>query len=725
MKKRSRKTTSKVAKKCSLSVTALIALGICVGSSLQGGECHPNSNGDSKGKKSVSSIQHEMVPHVVLPETIQYNKISKSHRTHPGISTAGDYGMVSPYVATYTPFPSYQLPLAAQMKAVNQSVYPVSPLMQALPLPQKGEKDGVNDKDRIVTENIVGKAKQEDVALNEKVLEEKEFPESDTDVAPILLASGREEVVHAAPLSPLSNEVTQTGIFCQKPAKPPAAWSFSSPIFKAASVPMGWGSAGHTGYISQYGPRGCQTQVGFQPMGQMGAPAMMQQGMMPPMKTFQTGPGAGMDNGPQIQMLPNGMLMVTMPPNHARCGLLRCRCGNQPRTLFLPAGPGGMPGMMPQPSTPAAPEAMMMHGMPGMMAGMMSGGMDMMGGMPISPVAAQGMPGMANPMAMQQQMMMQQMQPQMMPVTMMTQFGPMVVGYRPMPAMNPMMPPMMGAGMMQADYARQMVQQAQMAQQQYAQAMQQKALEADATDESKEEGTQEPKAPLPINSPMLSGMGMMANPYAMYAQQAGLAAQNEDASCDADAMAQMMPQMMFFPPQMMMPQMQMPQMIQGGNQFAGMYMTPYGMMSMTPMNGMGSMGYGMMNPGMMPQMMNVGYGQQPMMNQGGMSMSDVVQLVMMLNNNNNGKRERRFRLFQRIAERREARRDRRSQDDPLNMLMQAWSTPYMPADSVVRMPSRNAYPYGYFGAQVGPQDTANYGGFYNLYMGNTSYPGLY
>jgi hypothetical protein len=59
-------------------------------------------------------------------------------------------------------------------------------------------------------------------------------------------------------------------------------------------------------------------------------------------------------------------------------------------------------------------------------------------------------------------------------------------------------------------------------------------------------------------------------------------------------------------------------------------------------------------------------------------------------------------------------------------LMQAWTTPYMsPMDSSVRMPSRNMYPYGYFGAQAGQQDTANYGGYYNLYMGNTSYPGLY
>jgi len=43
----------------------------------------------------------------------------------------------------------------------------------------------------------------------------------------------------------------------------------------------------------------------------------------------------------------------------------------------------------------------------------------------------------------------------------------------------------------------------------------------------------------------------------------------------------------------------------------------------------------------------------------------------------------------------------------------------------VRMPSKNAYPCGYFRVQAQPTGTANYGGYHNLYMGNTVYPGLY
>ncbi len=677
MKKKNRKSTAKVVTKGTLSLTALLALGICVGTPFRADDCIAQS--------ARPAIQHELVPHVVLPETIQYNKIAKSQRTLPGLSSAGDYGMVSPFVATYTPFPSYQLPLETPMRTVGQSVYPVTPMPKPLPLPnsKKGESDE-------------GLSEPQDLASrgSKSSLEKDKADSSQRE--PILLASAQDEVVYAAPLAPLSHQVTQTGIFCQKPAKPPAAWSFSSPVFKAASVPMG--VSGNNGYISQYGPRGCQTQVGFNPMmgQQMGADGMMQPVQSPmqsPMHTLQMGQGVGM-GGPQIQMLPNGMLMVTMPPNHAQCGLLRCRCGNQPRTIFLPAGPGMMPNMMPQPNampTPA-PTAMMMPGMAwGMTPNMMQAQM----------VQPQLMPSpLMNPTAMQQMMMPTQM---------------------------------LGMGMMRQP-------------------------QENAAGEASPEGAQEPKAPLPINSmpsPMFSGMGMMsANPYALYAQQAGQDAQAAAGAVEGSANpanaadpAQAMSPMMFFSPPMMQ---QMPSMagMQGG-MLSGMYMTPYGMMVVAPMNApmngwggqsngmeMYGAGFGMMAPSMMQSgmpggmmggmpMMYAGFGQQPMMpgmmNGGGMSTADVIQLMMMLNNTP----QRRVGLFQRLAERREARRERRAGNDPLNMLMQAWSTPYTPYGTVARMPSRNAYPYGFFGAQVGAQETANYGGVYDLYMGHSAYPGLY
>jgi hypothetical protein len=82
-------------------------------------------------------------------------------------------------------------------------------------------------------------------------------------------------------------------------------------------------------------------------------------------------------------------------------------------------------------------------------------------------------------------------------------------------------------------------------------------------------------------------------------------------------------------------------------------------------------------------------------------------------------------MMERIAERREARKAASDNNDPFAMLMQAWSTPYTANDAALRMPSRNAYPYGYFGVQAAPMNTANYGGYHNLYLGNTAYPGLY
>lgn len=57
------------------------------------------------------------------------------------------------------------------------------------------------------------------------------------------------------------------------------------------------------------------------------------------------------------------------------------------------------------------------------------------------------------------------------------------------------------------------------------------------------------------------------------------------------------------------------------------------------------------------------------------------------------------------------------------MLANQWGQPYATPSTMMRMPSANAYPYGYFGAQVAPQSSANFGGYYNMYRGYTMYPG--
>jgi hypothetical protein len=702
MKKKLRKPVQRKwsVKKYSIGVVGTLALSV--------GFCSPLNGAEQSAKNvkvAVPNVRHELVPHVVLPETIQYNKIAGNLCSQPGLSKVGDYGMVSPYVATYIPFPSYQIPYAAAMKTVNQSVYPVSPKRLPL-LPKKSI-----DEDAVIPEKSEPKSESElDSAL---AAEEKDGSVGDTDVAPILLASNSEEVVQAVPQTSWNNsEVTQTGIFCAKPPKQPAAWSFSSPIFKVASVPASAGNqVGYNGFIHQFGPRGCATQLGFHPTGNIG-----ENGVPIPYPPFPMGQGIG--NGVQTQVLPNGMVLLTVPPDHSRCGLLRCH-GHSPRMMLLPPVPGtGMPTTAPQqPQMPPTSSGAMMLPVP-------------------------GFPGVSGyvPMQAQYPLPTTSPQPQLMPVTAMTPWGLTVVGYQQIPVTNPVNETgMYGMGMISA----QQLQALQLAQQSsgVSQQLQQSAEGEDETDG-------ELKTPLPINPqtvhalPMLDGVtNSYANPYALYAQQ--FAATNQIGNTNPNTVGNTAANFPAMPPIMFLPSQTNYGYGNGyntaGNSFAGVYMTPYGMMVMpsaTPINGYAnnfsngnglSMGYGLMPVGMQPNIAGLPglVGQNAGMNQGGLNLSEVLQLVMLLNNNNNQQRHR-PRLFERIAMRREQRREHLMQTDPLNQLMQAWTTPYMsPTDSVVRMPSRNAYPYGYFGAQAGQQNTANYGGYYNLYMGNTSYPGLY
>ncbi|MDR2756340.1 MAG: hypothetical protein LBC20_11590 [Planctomycetaceae bacterium] len=710
MKKKLQKS---VQRRYSIGVIGFLALSIGWGSPLL-------LHGAEQSAQKVPNIRHELVPHVVLPETIQYDKIGKNMYSSSGLGCAGGYGIISPYVATYVPFPSYQIPYSAEMKTVNQSVYPVSPKRLPLPAKKPAGKESV-----IPEESEPELVSESELASKlELTTEEKDFSFGDTEVAPILLASNSETVVQAVPLATWNNAVTQTGIFCAKPPKPPVAWSFTSPIFKAAAVPTGAGNSlgntGYSGFINQYGCRGYGSQVGFQPVagvsgGENGIPAPY-----PPSPMEQ-----GINNGVQTQILPNGMVLLTVPPDHSRCGLFRCY-GNNPRMVLLPPGAGvpgmgvpgaGVPGIQQPPQMVPTPSgAMMLPGIPGA-------------------VPMQAQYPFPNPNQFPV------MQPQIVPITAMTPYGLTVVGYQQVPATNPLGDSGtygMGMGMISA----QQWQALQKAQQSSGtpQRLQQSSEEQDETDS-------ELKTPLPINSQIanqqitdipstLNGVlvNSYADPYSLYAQQFGAANQNgmqNGMGNTANFLAT--PPMMYLPPQANYNYANSSG--NTGNPYSGVYMTPYGMMvlpSALPMgggygNGLGNgfpMGNGFMPVGMQANLS--GFSGIPMqnvgMNQGGLNMSDVVQLVMLLNNN----QKTRKRLFERIAERRANRRERQTQNDPLNQLMQMWTTPYMsPTDSIVRMPSRNAYPYGYFGAQPGQQDTANYGGYYNLYMGNTSYPGLY
>jgi hypothetical protein len=602
----------KFQKTLSIGLSGLLVLGIGV------------ANAADAPVKRANNVLHEMVPHVVLPETIQYNKTAKNL---PGM---GYTGVNSPYVATYVAYPSYQVPYTATFRPVGQSVYPVSPNLLPAPLPEEQLEP-----DSAAAEVALQEVEGRDVVLNNTVAE------------PIRLASGAEEVIPALPMP--HSTVMQTGVFCQHPAKPPSAWAFSSPLFKVASVPAGWGS--QSGSITHNSPKGSGQHIGFQPGSVDPADgATMPQGI--PASTFQMGRMSEEGAGAQAQVLPNGMILLTLPQDHRHCGLIRCRTGNAPRTMLLP--PAGGFGM------PQTPQTMMP--MPGMQSAMMSGGL----GIPFMPVS-------------------QQPQMQVVPVTAMTPMGPAVVGFQQIPMMSPMMNPM--------DMMSPMLQQPQQIQMAMASpnpmVAAQAAAEGDNVDAS--------GAVAATANPM----GLVATPYGFAIQVPADALQGDAATQLAQMQQTLMQQM----------PVQMPT-----NPYAGLYVTPFGYMALNQSAGqLGGLGQNMM--------MNVGH--QPMgmtmPGQGGMSVSDMLQIMTFINSN---KPQRRARMFERIAERREARRAN-CDNDPMTQLMQAWTTPYVSPDTALRMPSRNAYPYGYFGIQASPMSTANYGGYHNLYMGSTAYPGLY
>jgi len=619
-------------KTLSIGLSGLLVLGISVASTADSAARQPN-------------VLHEMVPHVVLPETIQYNKTAKNL---PGTGYAG---VSSPYVATYIAHPSYQVPPTTAFQPVGQSVYPVTPkLLSQQPVPKEEPKEepkeGTNPDDFVGSDFVL---QGRDVQLNDKASE------------PIQLAASSDSVV---PMLPRPNvEVQQAGVFCQQPAKPPSAWAFSSPLFKVASVPGSWGG-GQMGGIHHNSPRGSQQNIGFQPVGiDPAAAGAVPQGI--PYSTFQMGqqaPDQGF--GTQAQILPNGMILLTMPPDHRNCGLIRCRTGFAPRTMLLPPAPTGYGSPSPQSTMP---QNMTMPEMQTTFGGMS----------PYMSVAAQ-------------QSMMPQIQT--VPVTVMTPMGPAVVGYQQTPMMNPMMNQM--AAMNQFPQFQQIPG--------MVTAMPNPPVAAQVTGAAEETGDE-------TVPPSANPMTLMATPFGYYAVQ------SSSETLQADPTAQhIQMQHALLQPHMLQPQMM------AANPYTGLYATPFGYIAMNPQAG----GYGQFGNGMV--MMNAGFCQpgMPMGMSGGgqgITVSDMLQIMAFLNANK--PQQRRARLVERLAERRENRQA--AGNDPFAQLMQAWTTPYVAPDMTLRMPSRNAYPYGYFGVQALPADTANYGGYHNLYFGNTTYPGLY
>ncbi|MDR2169796.1 MAG: hypothetical protein LBP59_06615 [Planctomycetaceae bacterium] len=758
-----------------------------------------------------ADMYYELVPHVVLPETIQYNRVA------PKSSLSPVAGSASPFVATYTAFPSYNLPADTEMRQINQLVYPVAPKTLPMPLPQKNtkkdnakkdnaknntnyrnEKRSVEtqfepDKDKIELKNDPADLKQDqDIdnlqkqpsnqilskkisnkksslsAKNNKTNNAKTNNKYDSATAnkmfdismTILQVSANEEIIPATPRFAINDDVMQAGIFCNSAApKQPSAWSFSSPIFKIASVPAGFGAG--NGYISQFNSHG-GVNVGFQPP--IGA------GQVPPQAGAYPYPPAppayAQNNGANVQVLPNGMLLLSTPPNHHNCGLLRCHYDHSRRFILLPP-PNQfqqLPGIMPPPQQILPPQT----------TPTTTNAID-----PQTQALMLQYPQFNNPYA---NINPYQQQPQLAPVTAMTPYGMTIVGYRQIPQIpqnyatlgtptgnfmnvaygqtgqiQPAQIQLAQQQLLQQQLAQQQLVQQQLAQQKSAQQqLAQQKLNAAQNDDADTQDTNnkdnagetaELKTPLPINGVVNdaklenaiqnSGQaGIYANPYAMYALQSGNLTTGNNAAADAAAgisneqsigitTAQTNPQFNILPN----PYSNYPMPIT--SQQAGMYQpyafSPYGAPVYPAAQFAGQYGNQFMSPygqpfipGYMPVglQQNIPQQQTNQNNGNGLTMSDMLLLMVLMKENN--KPQRRLSFFERIAERRAARRQRAEQNDPFNQIMQMWSTPYY-ADSTARMPASNAYPYGYFGAQPTPINTANYGGYHNLYYGNTTY----
>jgi hypothetical protein len=711
-------------------------------------------------------IYHELVPHVVLPETIQYNRVAPKSNT-----SAPSAGTVSPFVAIYTAFPSYNLPADTEMRQINQLVYPITPKTLPVPLPQKNtpnnptpKKNNTNEKMAVESQTDLEQIKKpvdsdsfdlewqvqnssdrsSDQLLskkasnkNRKSVANKTYDSSEVndmfDVSmAILQVSNMEEVVPATPRFALNDNVTQTGIFCNSTPKQPVAWSFSSPIFKIAAVPTGFGNG--NGYISQFNPHG-GVNVGFQPSPNANFGQPQPTGNFP--QNF------GQNNGANVQVLPNGMLLLSVPPSHHNCGLLRCRDHNW-RYMLLPPAPNQASGMLqtppqpqlpaPQPNTPDSQAFMYQY--------------------------PQTMNPYANPYSQQ---------PQIVPVTAMTPYGLAVVGYRQISNMqadhvafgqgmgnlmavannqfsqqySPTQWRIAQQQLAQQQFIQQQLVQQQLAQQQLAQQKSQSSASQDGTaNEDNADESSDLKMPLPINGTAngtVAGnaaqdntMNLYANPYTMYALQSGnlTVGANNMSGVGKDGVGILGDQPVGNLPAIPNQQFN----VLSNPYFANspttlppqLYGSPYGFNPYTASVYPAVQFGGQLGNQYLPL-----YSQQPYIpvglqqpapqqqaNQGGLSMTDMLLLMMLMKENN--KPQRRLSFFERIAERRAARRQRAEQNDPFNQIMQMWNTPFY-ADSTARMPAANAYPYGYFGAQSTPINTANYGGYHNLYYGNTTY----
>lgn len=670
-----------------------------------------------------SKVQYEMVPHVVIPQTIEYKPVAKNKDVSPNYGVQSTHsGFASPYAATYIPFPSYTLQYPAAFYPLNQALYPVTTYpqqqnMSATQCPLTGNcaqnGDGTtSEQNRENASPIQGRLT---LGRSEALFQDGEVSE-DADDGVLLVSAEEEQAAVTLALGDLedaedSSMIRQAGLFGSESTN---AWSFSSPLFKVASIPAQSLAAG--GQINQNGPR-CQTSLTVPTSPYPPAPQynlMMPQyyqlpnGMVVPTQQQRCGPlrnyfqnkqnkhGHGMHTMDMSQMLQHqAAYQAIMQHQMGMMPGMPYGMNGMPYGMGLPYGmppqmsaygmpmphPGGLPAIMPVGNTTMMPHPMAapMMNVPTAVPQYATMGLTPTQQLPILPVQYAAMP-QPLPLALQQQQVLQAQAAQTVP-----QYAAMPMYYA-----SPYMPHPAGVPQLALVPAQAVPGYANLAPQALRQLPSLDGTSENTTNSGTKDGEENRGDATP------SPLGIAPSTFQAHSAAVAmlLGAGGNPASAD-----------------------------QGFSETTPDQVTPPSFPQPFPSNFQGQQG-GMNGtyifvPNGYQACQVPGAGFQQQQGLGGMSVTELAILITLLKDD---KGRRGGGLRERIAERRERRRPRGADEDPLAKLMQGWCEPYYPSDSALRMPSKNAYPYGYFGAAVGSQETAPFSGYNNFYYGSTMYP---
>lgn len=558
-------------------------------------------------KTQSGKMVYELVPNVVIPDTISYKPAPKSQ------ANPADMVMSSNYPASYVPYPSYYLPYPTQFRSIQQAIYPVTSVpedleafaqpvtipsqtmmpQQQLAPPQQQLPAAPNSNSSINSATQTRNETKNEIRL---VSANESSELCDSYESKIATCEGNEEKSDAT-------SIQQTA----------SAWSFSSPIFKVASVPAPVLGSGQNSSLAQTSKFGT-TQVNMPP------------GMYDmPIPYDKCSYGAKCGEAPPHHCAVRAYIAQKIQYKQAQQQMLYQMQLQQWQM---------MQQQMPQQFQQATPQPQMMP--PQTM-------MNPYGNYPyaaMNPQMNQMMNAMPNPMMMNQ-----------MP-------SPNPMTYQVAPVMSPygMQPQFVPQQFPQPQYMPQ-----QMMPQQFQQQFQQVAPQT---------------LPLPQNTPQVMPLTNTQN----LSQEIATSNENGENSVPAPVMSAPAPSIASSATAAMntaAPQ-QSQMVMQGMMPYPQPY-PPYGMAQ---------------NSTLTPY--------------------DVALLAALIKGNS--RRDA-------VKERRQEKRSPAS-TDPLSMFMEAWGTPNYPQGTTARMPSKTAYPWGYFGAQSAPQQTANFGGYYNTSFGNTSQPGM-